>query len=107
MKNANIFCRFFSNLADSLLLKLPSPKNKFGMKTTREYYKEIRNNCEDFVLHNVNITSVEKILNNLVAAKAYRIDQISARFLNDGAPVIAIALANIINLLIKLDTFPP
>ena len=28
-KNAIIFCRFFSNLADSLLLKLPRPKNKF------------------------------------------------------------------------------
>ena len=33
--NANIFCRFFSNLADSLLLKLPHPKNKLGIKTTR------------------------------------------------------------------------
>ena len=46
-RNANIFCRFFSNLANSLLLKLPRPKNKFGIKTTREYYKEIRNKCED------------------------------------------------------------
>ena len=33
--NANIFCRFFSNLADSLLLKLPHPKKKLGIKTTR------------------------------------------------------------------------
>ena len=49
-KNANIFCRYFSNLADLLLLKLLRPKNNFGTKTTREYYKEIRNKCEDFVL---------------------------------------------------------
>ena len=67
-KNANIFCRLFSNIADSLLLKLPRPKNKFGIKTTRDYYKEIRNKSEDFVLHNVDITSVEKILKNLYVA---------------------------------------
>ena len=35
-KNANIFCMFF--LADSLLLKLPRPKNKFGTKITIDYY---------------------------------------------------------------------
>ena len=67
-KNANIFCRFFSNLAESLVLKCPRPKNKFGIKTTREYYNEIRNKWKDFVLHNVDITSVEKILNNLDVA---------------------------------------
>ena len=105
-KNANIFCRFFSNSADSLLLKLPRPKNKFGIKTTTEYYKEIHYKCEDFVFHNVDITSVEKILKNLDVAKASGIDQISTRFLKDGAPVIAIHLPNIINLSIKLDKFP-
>ena len=96
----------FLKLSRLLILKLPRPKNKFGVKATREYYKEIRNKCEDFVLHNVDITSVEKILNNLGVAKASRIDQIFARFLKDGAPVIAIHLANIINLSIQLDTFP-
>ena len=48
-KNAIVFCTFVTNLADSLLLKLPPPKSKFIIKTTREYYKEIRNKCEDFV----------------------------------------------------------
>ena len=69
-KNANIFCRFFSNLADSLLLKLPRPENKFGIKTTRKYYKEVHNKRKDFVLHSVDITSVEKILKNLDVVKA-------------------------------------
>ena len=106
-KSTNIFCRFCSNLADSLLLKLPRPKNKLGIKTTREIpNKEIRNKCEDFVLYNVDKTSVEKILKNLDVVKTSGIDQISARFLKDCAPVTAIHLANIINLSIKLDTFP-
>ena len=41
-------------------------------------------------LHNVDITSVEIILKNLDVAKASGIDQISVRFLEDSAPVIAI-----------------
>ena len=105
-KNTNTFCRFFSNLADSLLLKRPPPKNKFGIKTTREFDKQIRNKYKEFVLHNVHITSFEKTLRNLDVVKASRIDQISARFLKNVAPVIAIHLANIVNLSIKLDTFP-
>ena len=39
-------------------------------------------------------------------AKASGIDQISAKFLKDAAPVIVIHVASIINLSIKLDTFP-
>ena len=105
-KNANFFGWFFSNLASSLLLNLPRLKNKFGIKTTTEHYKEIRNKCEDFVLHNVDITSVEKTLKKLDVANASGIDQISARFLQDSSPVITIHLANIINLSIKLDEFP-
>ena len=61
--------------------------------------------CEDFLLHNVKATSVEKVLKNLDVAKAFGIDQISGNFLKDGASVTAIHLANIINLSIKFDMF--
>ena len=101
--SANTFCRFFSSLANSLLQKLQPPKNKFGIKSTKEYYKKIWINL---VLDNVKVATVDKILNNLDVAKASGVDQISAKFLKDGAPVIPIQLANIINLLIKFDTFP-
>ena len=60
----------------------------------------------ELFLHNIDITSVEKILKNFDVVKTSGIDQISARFLKDGTPVIAICLANIINLSIKLDIFP-
>ena len=43
-------------------------------------------------LHNVDVISVEKILENLEITKASGMDQISARFLKVGAPVIAIDL---------------
>ena len=50
--------------------------------------------------------SVKKILKNFDIAKVSGIHQISGKFLKDGAPVIAIHQANVINLSIKLDTFP-
>ena len=74
------------------------------MKTTEEYYKQTRNECEHFVLHNVDVTTADKILKKLDVAKSFGIDQISAKFLKDGALVVAIHLANIINLLKKPDT---
>ena len=104
--NANTFFRFFSKLADSFLQKLPRPESKFGIKTTEEYYKHIRNECEDLVLCNVDVKTVDIILKNLDVAKASGTDQISSKFLKDGSPVIDIHLANIINVLIKLDAFP-
>ena len=94
--DANIFRRFFSNLADSVQHKLPRPQNKFGIKTTEVYYNHILNECEDFDLHNEDFDF----------AKVSGIDHISATFLKDDIPVIAIYLAKIINLSIKLDTFP-
>ena len=59
-----------------------------------------------FCFHNVNVASVEKILKNLDVAKASKIEQISARFFKGSAAVIAIHLANVINLPTKVDIFP-
>ena len=51
------------------------------------------------------MTIADKILKNLKFAKASDINHSCAEFLEGCAPVIAIHLANIINLSIKLDTF--
>ena len=56
----------------------------------------------NFVLCNVDVTIVGKILKNLDVAKPSGIYQFK-----DGTPVIVIHLVNIINVLIKLDTFSP
>ena len=58
------------------------------------------------MLHNGDVTTVDEILKNLDVAKASGIDQISAKFLKDVAPVIAIHLASFLNVSIKLDTLP-
>ena len=82
----NYVLQVFLKLSTSPLHKLTRPKNKFGIKTTEEM---IQNECENFVVHNIDVTTVDKILKNLGVAKASGIDQISAKFLKDGAPVIA------------------
>ena len=105
-ENANIFKNFFSNLAKSLLEKLPPPKKKFGMKSTEEYYIKIRGGCETFAFHNVTIKAVEKLLKNIDVSKATGIDQVPAKFIKDGAPIIAKHLTSIINLSIKHGVFP-
>ena len=61
---------------DSLLQKLPRPKINLESK------------LQDFILHNVEVTSVEKILKNLDVAKASGIVQVSAKFFKDGPPVM-------------------
>ena len=62
--------------------------------------------CECFALHIIEVESLEKILKNIDVARVCRIDNISAKCHVDCAPIIAIHLANIINFLMKLGTFP-
>ena len=88
-----------------MLQTLPPPKTKFGTKTFEEYYKQIRNKCEETVLHNAEVTLVRKISKSLDVSKASGIDQISSKFLLDGALVICIHLAKTINLLTKRNLF--
>ena len=49
---------------------------------------------------------IKKILLSLDTSKAAGMNQISAKFLWDSAEVLALPLRNIINLSIKLSTFP-
>ena len=103
---AKSFCRFFSKLVGLPLQKLPRSNNRFGIKTTEKCYKQIRNECDNFILDYVDVLTVYKILKNLDVTKPSEIDQTSAKFLKDGAPVIAVHPGNIVNLPIKLDIFP-
>ena len=40
-------------------------QNILGIKATEEYYKQIWNECEDFVLHNVDVTTFEQVISFL------------------------------------------
>ena len=49
---------------------------------------------------------LKKILLSFDASKAAEMDQIPAKFLRDGAKILALLLGNIINSSTKLSTFP-
>ena len=57
-------------------------------------------------LSNVSEEVIRKILLSLDTSKAAGMDQIPAKFLRDGAEILAFPLRNIINLSIKLSIFP-
>ena len=81
--------------------------NKFTDQTTKNYYvKTSRNVSNDFEFSNVFEEGIKKILLSLDTSKAAGMDQIPAKFLRDGAEVLALPLRNIINLSIKESTFP-
>ena len=85
---------------------MPRTPNKFTSQTTKNYYaKTSCNISNDFEFSNVS-EDVKKMLLSLDTNKATGMDTIPAKFLRDGAEVLAISLGNIINLSIKLSTFP-
>ena len=85
---------------------MPRAPNKFTSQTTKNYYSKTSCNISnDFEFSNVSEEDAKKILPSLDTSKATGIDQISAKFLRDGAEILALPLGNIINLSIKLSTF--
>ena len=84
---------------------MPRAPNKFTCQTTKNYYA--KTSCNDFEFANVSEEHVKKILLSLDTSKATGMDQIPAKFLRDGAEVLALPLGNIKNLLNnKIIIFP-
>ena len=107
LENANTFKRFYSELAGGLQGKLPKAPNKFTNQTTKNYCAKTSCNVwNDFELSNVSKEVTQKILFRLDTNKAAGMDQIPAKLLRDGDEVLALLLRNIINLSIKLSSFP-
>ena len=105
-KNANIFKDFYSDLAGTLVRKLPVALNKFNNNSTKQYYMNIEKSCHNFELCNATLETIKKILACLDSSKAPGLDEISSKFLKDGAEVLALPLCNLVNLSIKQSLFP-
>ena len=70
------------------------------------FYQKLKPNLEKFELVCITEESIKKLLCCLNISKAPGMNEISARFLKDGAEVLAKPICYIINLSIKLSTFP-
>ena len=104
--NADNFKNFFENLANDLLLKLPKAPNIFTLARTFSYYKTLGISDKKFELSHISEEKMRKYLSNLSPKKASGIDNLSARFLKDGANVLALPISQLCNLSIDLSTFP-
>ena len=58
-KNANIFKKFYYELAGDLVKKLPEPPLKFNAKRTKMFYKKLKPNTENFELLYITETSLK------------------------------------------------
>ena len=106
LENANTFKRFYSELAGGLQEKLPIAPNKFTSQTTKNYYaKTSCNVSNDFEFSNVS-EDVKKILLSLDTSKAAGMDQIPAKFLRDGAEVLALPFGEYNKFINKIISLP-
>ena len=101
----NIFKKYYSSLAENLVLKLPKPPNNFGMESVNNYYEKY-NLKEKLIFANIQSDKVFKILKNFDETKALGIDYLSGIFLKDGAKLLTTQITQLCNLSISSGTFP-
>ena len=99
------FKSFYSNLAGNLLAKLPKSPNRYTIKFVSDYYKK-HSLSENFKLDSIPEGYFFNILNNVEVTKAARIDQISGKFLKDGARILAKPISELFNPSMTLGSFP-
>ena len=107
--NAEIFKDFYSNLANNLVKKLPTPPpppNKYGKTAVNNYYKKLNLSGKNFSFAPVAPATILKLLKQLNPAKSAGIDNLTGKFLKEGAPVLASPITDLVNLSISLSSFP-
>ena len=104
---SELFKKFYSNLANDLVRKLPAASKKFDIEAVKDYYNDmfdLSHNKLNF--QTVQPNTVSNLLKSCNVNKAAGIDNVSGRFLKDGADVLGILIAQICNSSIKLSHFP-
>ena len=105
--NAEIFKDFYLNLANNLVKKLPTPPpNKYGKTAVNNYYKKLNLRGKNFSFAPVAPATILKLLKQLNPAKSAGIDNLTGKFLKEGAPVLASPITDLVNLSISLSLFP-
>ena len=104
MDISNVFKRYFSQIAENLLLKLAVASNKFNINSVGEYYKSL-NIKNKFKFSLVTDETILGILIKLDVTKAKGIDNIAAVFLKDGTGMLSTHIAKLCNLSITTAAF--
>ena len=87
------------------MAKLPkAPPNRCTIKFVSYYYKQL-SLSENFKLDSTTEGYLFKLLKNIEVAKAAGFDQISGKFLKDGAQILAKPISELCNLSMTLERF--
>ena len=104
--NTEIFKDFYLNLADNLVKKLPCPQYKFGKETVKTYYQRLNLGRKAFSLQAATTSAVQKLSEDINLSKSAGLDNLTGKFLRDGASVLAVPISDLCNLSISSSVFP-
>ena len=102
---AETFKKYYSSLAENLVLKLPKPPTNFGIQSVKNYYKK-RNLKERLLPSKIKSGKVFKILKFFDESKTPGIHDLSGIFLKDVASLLATPITQLWNLPISSGRFP-
>ena len=100
-----IFKNFCSSSAESFLIQLLKPRDKYNLKSVIQYYSSFAITA-DFNLVGTTGEQVLKIMQDIKSSKATGVDKLSGRFLKDGADILAKPVSALCNLSISRGVFP-
>ena len=100
-----VFRNYYSTLVENLVKILPKSTIKYYIKTVIKYYEHMILG-DYFHLPSVLENSILTILKTFQVSKAAGIDNLSGRFLKDGAKVLPRRISDLWNLSITSEKFP-
>ena len=95
----------YSNLTGDLLVKLPKSPNRYTIKFVSDYYEKL-SLSENFKLDSITEGYLFNVLKNVEVTKAEGLDQISGKFLKDGARIFVKPVSELCSLSMALGSFP-
>ena len=101
-KNCSNLKSFFSNLAQYLVSKLPLSPNVFTESKVASYYDDIKLKDLNFEFSETS-EKILTILEGLNPSKVAGIDNLSDKFLKDGADILARLISQLYNLFSFLE----
>ena len=101
----NDISTYETRLAESLLIKLRNPPDKYNLEPVINYYSSFTI-TDDFCLNKTSENKVLWIIKKIEISKAAGIDKLSGQFLWDAVEISTRPICEICNLSISLGVFP-
>ena len=105
-ENSNIFKSYIAKFADNFFENLPPSPKIYGIDSLYSYYMKLNLESDEYSFSNISVETVLDLLLNVEPSKAAGIDDISGKFIRDGANDLALPITQLCNLSIKLSSFP-